>query len=68
MLTFREKIKLVRIAACLIVAYLIVAIFQEKIFKKPYGSGDSKEVFRLATAYVGIQCFAYTIIAGGILM
>lgn len=66
MLTLGDKLKLVRIATCIIVCYVIIAILQEKMFKRPYGIGESAEKFEMAIAYVGVQCFAYAIISGGI--
>ena len=67
MLTLREKLKLLRIATCIILCHVIIAILQEKMFKRPYGTDESKEKFDMAVAYSGVQCFAYAIISGGIL-
>lgn len=65
MLTIREKLKLLRIAICIIVCHVIMGILQEKILKRPYGSGEKEERFTLPIAYVAAQCFSYAIIAKG---
>lgn len=66
MLTFKEKLKLLRTALCIIGCHLVMGIFQEKILKHPYGEGDNKENFNLAIAYVGVQCISYAIISKSI--
>lgn len=66
MLTLGDKLKLIRIATCIIICYVIIAILQEKTFKKTYGIDKSTEKFEFPIAYVGVQCFTYAIISGGI--
>lgn len=63
MLTFKEKLKLLRIATCIIGCHLVMGIFQEKILKHPYGEGEDKEDFKLTIAYVGVQCISYAFIS-----
>lgn len=61
MLTLKEKLKLLRIASCIVGCHLVMGIFQEKILKRPYGDED----FKLAIAYVAVQCISYAVISKG---
>lgn len=66
MLTFKEKLKLLRTAVCIIGCHLVMGLLQEKILRHPYGEGASEERFTLAISYVGVQTIAYAIISKGI--
>lgn len=63
MLTFKQKLVLLRTALGIIGCHLVMGIFQEKILRHPYGEGENQERFNLAIAYVGAQCISYAIIS-----
>lgn len=66
MLTLRQKVKLLAYALGIFVSYTIFALADERIFKKPYGSGENQERFKHAEGFVAVQVIAYAAFAKGL--
>lgn len=67
MLEFSQKLKLIKFALMIIIFHIVMAIFHERIMRRPYDSHNNEppERFSYAIAFVGVQCFVYSFVAKG---
>lgn len=61
MLALRDKLKLIALAVGIFASYSLMALANERIFKRDFDG----EMFNFSFAFVAVQCIAYTIVARG---